>query len=99
MSETETYVFKGCKYLLYNQNMCVPRQGINLGTPTLCYARIDVDGVLQLVQYCKRGRINFPEAGITVKCCSDYKEITHTVVVPIAELNSSPRDFKLEVTI
>jgi hypothetical protein len=95
VEETETFEFQGCKFLCYHEAMTVPRQGISLGQKALCYARFDPDGILQLVQYCKRGRMNFPEAGITKKCCSDYEEIKHIVVVPISELNSSPRDFKM----
>jgi hypothetical protein len=93
--DTETFIFKGCKFLQYDKPMCVPRQGISLGgNKSLCYARFDIDGKLNLVQFCKRGRMNHVESGITYKCCGDFEEITHTVDVPIWELDSSPRNFE-----
>jgi hypothetical protein len=95
--ETETFEFEGCKHLKYDDDMTVPRQGISLfQQKALCYARFDMDGQLQLVQYCIRGRMNFPEAGIPTRCCSDFEIATHKVIVPIWELDSSPRDFLQE---
>jgi hypothetical protein len=95
-TDTETYKFIGCKFLRYKDEMTVPRQGISMrGQAALCYARFDVDGNLQLVQYCKRGRMNHPEAGLSQKCCSDYEETTHEIEVPVWELNSSPRDYEI----
>ena len=92
--DSEEFIFDGCKFLKYDGDMSVPRQGINIGRQkSLCYARFNADGVLDLVQYCKRGRMNYPEAGITRQCCSDFETITHKITVPIWELDSSPRDF------
>jgi len=96
MSETEIFNFEGCKFLKYNDKMSVPRQGIHFGAgvKALCYARFDFYKKLELVQYCKRGRMNNPECGITIRCCSDFEATEHSVEVPIWELNSSPRNFE-----
>jgi hypothetical protein len=68
---TNTIVFKGCVHLRYT-GFSVPRQAISCKQGTaLCFARLDSEGQLQLVQFCKRGRLNDPLAGIERKCCSD----------------------------
>ena len=86
-------IFKGCKYLQY-EGYSIPRQAISLnGETALCYARLDPDGVLQLCQFCIRGRMNDPESGITKKCCSSYEEVIHAIEVDEKELESNPRDF------
>ena len=86
--------FKGCDQLQY-EGYNVPRQAISIKNGTaVCFARFDPDGNLQLVQFCKRGRLNYPLSGIEIKCCPDYKEIEHCVHVSDAELESSPRTFR-----
>ncbi len=91
-----TFKFKGCHELQY-EGFSVPRQAISLGGGTaICFARHDYDRNLQLVQFCKRGRMNSPESGITLECCPDYKEVDHTVEVSDAELESGPQNFKRE---
>jgi len=87
------FEFKGCHELKYD-GFNVPRQAIVFGGKTvICFARFDPDRVLQLVQFCKRGRMNGPESGITTKCCSDYEEVEHCIEVPAEELNSGPHNF------
>jgi hypothetical protein len=88
-----TFNFKGCRHLQYD-GFSVPRQAISAGKETaICFARHDLDGNLQLVQFCPRGRLNDPMSGITIKCCADFDEIKHSVSVGEKELESSPATF------
>jgi hypothetical protein len=85
--------FKGCDKLKY-EGFNVPRQAISTKNGTaVCFARLDSDGQLQLVQFCIRGRMNNPLSGIEIKCCPFYQEIEHCIDVPDSELDSNPKTF------
>lgn len=74
--------FNACKNLDFNKDnyICNLSSLFNNNQVKPVWERKDLDGVLQLCQFCKlRGRLNHPEAclDITKKMCFDYEDFEH----------------------
>ena len=75
---------RACKHLDYDENKYVSNCNISgLGFDKFVWERKDIDGNLQLCQFCsKRGRLNSPEACTSKQHarCSDYDEAEIKVI-------------------
>jgi hypothetical protein len=93
MSDINHLEFVACSQLEFddsytNYKSGVRRQIINHDGTKLCWKRFDPEGVMMLVQFCKRrGRLNRPQACLSKEetHCPDYNPIIHRVDVPFEE--------------
>lgn len=93
-AETHTFNFTGCKHLDFDRARYAPtcdRNAISTNGQQHVFWFRKRETTSAMVQFCKkRGRLNHQSSCIG-KCnarCSDYADHNHSIVVPLAELES-----------